>query len=235
MFDSDLSIQGASPTTWRTLAPLGWTGRRGERFTVPLGFETDFASVPRFLHWLVLPYGPYTRAAVLHDWLLTELAEWRKLSQAERSFNTVLAEPLDNVRKPPADSRDCDGIFRAAMADLGTPWAKRWTMWAAVRAASLFNPDRAYGRQFAKDAPKVLGMLALAANLPQLALALALGWDAKWVAAVTLLTGPVIPGAVGVLLSLGWVRVITMATGHPPVRMARRAPAGPTTPEGKRP
>jgi hypothetical protein len=164
-FDSELSIQAADGVTWRLLAPLIWTGTQGDTYSVPLGFVTDFATVPRFLHWLVLPYGAYTRAAVLHDYLIEER----------------INHPDPRMR---VTSRDTDGIFRRVMADLGVPWAKRWIMWAAVRVASLANPRRAYGRQFGRDAPKVIGM--------------------------ALLAGPVmLPGAIGVLISLGIVRVVT--------------------------
>lgn len=202
MFDSDLSIKEAGVTTWQLTAPLVWTGQQGDTFTVPVGFTTDFATSPRFLHWLVLPYGAYTRAAVLHDWLLTELARW----QAAR-WDKPIAEWPD--WKPPANSRDTDGIFRAAMRDLGVPWAKRWMMWAAVRAAACFNPRRAYGRDFAKDAPRVTG--------------------------IALLVGPVIlPGAVGVLISLGIVRIYTVLAGGPPAIRKRRRGRPAATPEGNR-
>jgi hypothetical protein len=166
-FDSELSIHAAGPTTWRLLAPLIWTGTQGDTYIVPVGFETDFATVPRFLHWLVLPYGAYTRAAVLHDYLIDERIN------------------ADDPRMR-VTSRDTDGIFRRVMADLGVPWAKRWIMWAAVRAASLGNPRRAYGRQFWRDAPKVLGCALLAAPV-------------------------ILPGAIGVLISLGIVRLVTLA------------------------
>jgi|SRR6185436_3141172 len=36
---------------------------------VPAGFITDFASVPRFLWWLLPPNGRYGKAAVIHDYL----------------------------------------------------------------------------------------------------------------------------------------------------------------------
>lgn len=195
MFDSELALEADGIRCWRLTRPLVWEGRR-ETFVVPTGFVTDFATVPRFLHWLVLPYGAYTRAAVLHDWLLVELAAWQRT-------HPLRGRETWDTSSPPASSRDIDGIFRAAMRDLGVSWAKRWTMWAAVRAASLFNPDRAYGRQFGKDAPAVLG--------------------------IALATGPVIlPGVVGVLISLGVVKLITwMSGGPPPARTARRGrPAG---------
>src|SRR5438046_8797712 len=41
----------------------------GDRVDVAIGFQTDFATVPRPL-WIVLPkWGRYGNAAVLHDWL----------------------------------------------------------------------------------------------------------------------------------------------------------------------
>lgn len=185
-FDSELSIRARNATTWELTLPLIWTGSKGDTFVVPAGFVTDFATVPRFLHWLVLPYGPYTRAAVLHDWLLTELARWEARYAADfpgltrRSRYSILRVAYH----PPATSRDTDGIFRLVMEQLGVPWTKRWLMWAAVRAAALFNSRRAYGRQFWRDAPKVGGLFLLA--LPVL-----------------------LPGTIGVLVSLGIVRIIT--------------------------
>lgn len=173
-FDSELSIQAATPTTWRLLAPLIWTGTRGDTFTVPVGFETDFATVPRFLHWLVSPYGAYTRAAVLHDWLLVELARWTDETRNGGARGWL----------PPANSRDTDGIFRRVMEDLGVPWPKRWTMWAAVRVAALFNSRRAYGRYFLRDAPRVLAI-----GLPAFPL--------------------IVWGAVGVLISLSLTRIVS--------------------------
>lgn len=171
-FDSELSIRAVTATTWSLLAPLVWTGTKGDTFTVPVGFVTDFATVPRFLHWLALPYGPYTRAAVLHDYLLVELARWTNETRSGGAVGWL----------PPANSRDTDGIFRRVMEDLGTPWAKRWVMWAAVRAAACFNSRRSYGRGFLADSPRVLAIGLAAAPF-------------------------LLPGAVGVLISLILTRV----------------------------
>lgn len=42
----------------------------GLTITIPAGFSTDLASVPRWLWWLVAPHDPqYAAAAVLHDFL----------------------------------------------------------------------------------------------------------------------------------------------------------------------
>jgi hypothetical protein len=185
-FDSELSIQARTATTWTLIAPLIWTGTKGDTFTVPIGFVTDFATIPRFLHWLVSPYGAYTRAAVLHDWLLVSLAEW----QERVNRGEVLAVDGELPEVPPADSHDTDGIFRRVMQDLGVPWSTRWLMWAGVRWGALFNSRRAYGRDFGKDAGKVLG--------------------------ISLVALPVIlPGVLGVVISLGIVRALAPFGSRP--------------------
>lgn len=181
-FDSELSIRAVTATTWELAVPLIWTGTKGDRFVVPTGFVTDFATVPRFLHWLVSPYGAYTRAAVLHDWLLTELAGWT--DRYEREFPDVAHRfrVLRVVYQPPATSRDCDGIFRRVMHDLGVGWPTRWIMWTGVRWAALFNSRRAYGRRIPADLPAMLGMSVLALPVA-------------------------LPGVLGVIVSLGIIRL----------------------------
>jgi len=39
----------------------------GETINVPVGFKTDFASVPRFLWGIIPRWGKYGNAAVVHD------------------------------------------------------------------------------------------------------------------------------------------------------------------------
>jgi hypothetical protein len=88
---------------------------RGERhwFEVPAGFETDFASVPRVLTWLLPRYGVYTRAAILHDYLWL-LADYGLISRV-----------------------DADGILRRALRELGVSVVRRWLMWTAVRLGAV--------------------------------------------------------------------------------------------------
>jgi hypothetical protein len=186
-FGSELAIRGRTALDWGTIEPLTWTGER-DTFTVPIDFITDFATSPRFLHWLWLPYGAYTRAAVLHDYLLWLLKRWMRANPETRG-------PC------PVTSRDADAIFRVAMRDLGVGKPKRWLGWTAVRWGALFNPDRAYGRDFLKDAPRVLGvsLLVLATVLIPVA-------------------------AFFVLLALGGIRLFTALSGGTPNvrRTARR-------------
>jgi hypothetical protein len=56
---------------WITIEDMTYViGRTNDRIVVPKGFVTDFASIPEPLWSLGLsPYGQYSRAAVIHDYL----------------------------------------------------------------------------------------------------------------------------------------------------------------------
>ena len=74
--------------------------------TVPAGYITDFASVPRLFWRLLPPWGTYGKAAVVHDYL------------------------CDTKTRP---CREVHDLFLAAMTALSVPRWKRNMMWAAVR------------------------------------------------------------------------------------------------------
>lgn len=73
MFTSSLIIESASkPDMWSLATPLSWGGSlTAPAFTVPVGFMTDLASVPRILRNLPAfdPNAQSRKAAVGHDWL----------------------------------------------------------------------------------------------------------------------------------------------------------------------
>lgn len=77
------------------------------RITVPQGFRTDFASVPRlpFVYWL---YGGdfCDEAATVHDWAYSTGAIGRK---------------------------QADAVFREAMLAEGVSPFRAWPMWLGVR------------------------------------------------------------------------------------------------------
>lgn len=62
----------ADGKTWVLMREFGYdVGAEGssDRINVPMGFQTDFASIPRPF-WVILPkWGNYGNAAVIHDWL----------------------------------------------------------------------------------------------------------------------------------------------------------------------
>jgi hypothetical protein len=106
-FETRLQVEEVSDGIWRLMSDLKYQGK-SDSFIVPEGFITDFASVPRLFRWLVPTSGEYTKAAVLHDWLLQTSAVSR---------------------------RDADGIFRRVMRELDVQVLRRYVMWAAVRVA----------------------------------------------------------------------------------------------------
>ena len=86
------------------------------RYTVPVGFDTDLASIPRaFLSITGGKIGKHLIAAVIHDKL----------------YRT--GEVPRNV---------ADAIFLAAMEALGVSWVRRQVLYQAVRAggASSYRP-----------------------------------------------------------------------------------------------
>lgn len=82
---------------------------------VPLGFVTDFASIPSFFHFIVQPFGRHAPAAVLHDYLYA-LGQKKARHLADR-------------------------LFLNAMKDAGVPALRRSLMFRMVR---LFG-GRGYG------------------------------------------------------------------------------------------
>jgi hypothetical protein len=77
--------------------------------TVPGGFITDGASIPRCFWNILAPFGEYFEAAIIHDYLY---------SPHNRRFTRAQA----------------DAIFKEAMFNVGIGWLKRETIYRAVRA-----------------------------------------------------------------------------------------------------
>jgi uncharacterized protein DUF1353 len=134
-----LTVRRVDADRWSLVDDLVYQGR-WERFVVPAGFRTDFASVPRPVTWLVPRFGAYTLAAILHDWLVTE-----------------------GLRTRVVTARQADGVFRRVMRESGVPVLRRWLMWAGVRWGALTDEPRRSGWVF--SAPGVLTISVLAAPL----------------------------------------------------------------------
>jgi hypothetical protein len=107
-FSSDLVVRELGTNRWEVAADLIYDGK-DEPITVPSGYETDFASVPKLLRWFIPKYGKYNKSAVLHDYL------------------------CDEARAGRFDRADADGIFRRSMRELGVGYLRRRLMWAGVR------------------------------------------------------------------------------------------------------
>lgn len=86
-----------------------------DAITVPRGFVTDFASVPKAFWSIIPPYGKHTKAAVLHDYLY--------------QYHGFVSggQIISYTRK------ESDQIFLRAMETLGVNQIKRWVMYQGVR------------------------------------------------------------------------------------------------------
>ena len=96
----------------------------------PADSETDFASIPRLVTWLIPKLGKHTYPAVIHDRLCRTAS-----NQKERAT--------------------ADWVFRKGMEDAGVGFPKRWVMWLAVRIAGwvvwTFNINGRVGKQADED------------------------------------------------------------------------------------
>lgn len=67
---------------FKTEDVLSWQAKDGTVIEVAKGFVTDLASIPR-LFWNILPpFGKYTLAAIVHDWLYRNHIGERKVADA---------------------------------------------------------------------------------------------------------------------------------------------------------
>lgn len=111
-FTSPLIVEhlgGADWRLWKLVESFDYhvgTYPSEDVITVPAGFITDFASIPRFLWAIYPPTGRWGKAAVVHDYL----------------YRTGVRPRLE-----------CDAIFLEAMTVLGVPYARRMAMYWAVR------------------------------------------------------------------------------------------------------
>jgi len=103
-----LSVTRFADAFWYLTRSVSWSPNQGQALpsvTVPVGFVTDFASIPRSL-WTALPRdGDYVWAAVVHDYLY-----W---------FQTTTKDVADDV-------------LNAAMVDFKIPAAERIAIYEGV-------------------------------------------------------------------------------------------------------
>jgi hypothetical protein len=94
-FLSPLRLEDTNGPPYVLCAPLVYASRAIDRIVrVPIGFQTDLASIPRWL-WSVVPKsGAYDRPAVVHDWLYYDGGGGLTRGQAD----AVLTEAMVSCR-----------------------------------------------------------------------------------------------------------------------------------------
>ena len=103
---------------WEVLEDYTYRTSKG-LVTVPKGFKTDYASVPRIFRNIINSSGKHGRAAVVHDWLYSSKCT------------------LDVTRE------EADKIFLEIMKECGVSYIKRQFMYRMVRmfGASHFRKN----------------------------------------------------------------------------------------------
>ena len=96
------------------------------KVSIPIGFRTDFASVPRLFWRVIPPIGLYGKAAVVHDYLCENKHAWQIDNQGNSACYMV-------------SRKEADKIFRDAMQVLGVGKIKRNIMFLGVRLYSIFT------------------------------------------------------------------------------------------------
>ena len=99
-FTSPLVVEKVGERLWKTYRELiYYVGEENsvDIITVPVGFTTDFASIPS-LFWMILPPdGGYTAAAVIHDFLY--FTQTRTRLESDRIFLEAMKVLKVNVFK----------------------------------------------------------------------------------------------------------------------------------------
>jgi len=93
-----------------------------ETITVPTGFVTDLASVPRAMWWLIAPFD-VARAAIIHDLLYKTIRQYRWKKKAKEDKDLIKAAKIAS-----------DKVFLLGMrdADPKIPSYKIYSSWKAV-------------------------------------------------------------------------------------------------------
>lgn len=165
-FRTTLKVAHGSAQDWVLLQPLVWQGE-WQFVIIRTGFQTDFASIPKPVRWLLDNAGRNAEAAVLHD------AAWRESKR----------------NNPRIDPWYADGMFRRALRETGSPALTRGLMWFAVRVAALF------GGRLGKKGPNLpiklgqllvvflLGVLSALGPTIVAGLGLVIYWACNWLIA----------------------------------------------------
>tara|TARA_B100001559_G_C16208859_1_gene487894 strand:+ start:93 stop:563 length:471 start_codon:yes stop_codon:yes gene_type:complete len=94
--------------------------------TVPTGFVTDLASVPRAMWWAIAPFD-VARAAIIHDLLYKTIRQYRwKMKDKEDKELIKLAKIAS------------DKVFKLGMED-AEPKVARWKIYSSWKAVDLFG------------------------------------------------------------------------------------------------
>ncbi len=101
---------------WMVLSDLIYVTQNCYIVTVPIGFITDFATIPRPIRKILPPTGNYGAAAVLHDWLFANQLAYDEI------HNKIVSIDMDFANR----------VFLEAMQELDVAKWKQKTLITSV-------------------------------------------------------------------------------------------------------
>ncbi len=145
---------GRARESFRMLRRIAYHDEEWGEILVPADletFETDFASVPGLLTWLVPKTGAHLPAALIHDGLV-----------GRRDYVATSYPPGDD----PIDRVAADLVFRRAMRDSLIPIIRRWLVWSAVTLGTILHGSGRWSRrEHLRYLLVAIGTLAIVAAL----------------------------------------------------------------------
>ena len=112
----------------------------GFDLTVPAGFMTDLASVPRCFRWAVGRVGPYLEAAIVHDYLYASIRAEHERDRKREAWPGAMGPPSWTLWPTKAGGHGivvervhADWVMRVAMDAAEVPRWKARLIWLAVR------------------------------------------------------------------------------------------------------
>ncbi len=109
MFIEIPALYIGKPGEWILAGQMVYKLDDGRLIVLPKGFISDLATIPWLITFLIRRNGANRLAAILHDWLYSNLDEY------------------------PYTRAQADSLFRQAMAWTSVPAWERWLIWLGVR------------------------------------------------------------------------------------------------------
>lgn len=131
----------AGRSLWGLQRNLSYTaGDAGDVITVPAGFVTDLASIPRLVWSFYPPDGPWVKAAIIHDFLY------------DTQGTGIWHNHRGNTRIAPYTRAESDAVLKEGMADRAIGAWEQFVIWCAVRIGGGLGWARVPNRQPAPGA-----------------------------------------------------------------------------------
>jgi hypothetical protein len=129
MFSAPLVIREIGYERWEVVEPFRFTSETGLVVDVPIGFETDLASIPRILQSILGKISGYSQPAVVHDLLYYWHRTGVDTDVSRKWADKILREGIELKEREYDVSMDADtiytGVRMGGLASWETPQERR--------------------------------------------------------------------------------------------------------------